>query len=387
MGKTRRRWRWAAWAASREGRLGLKPFRPRGGQRSRNWQPRGDGPNLDDMTINIGLVTSDAVILGCDSVASTTSNFINPFDMNWEADPSGEAGAFRIKFSFSDFKSIVTNAWGGVTKIFEIHPPPTPVVAVTAGLAKLNDRPIASVARDFYVPHQRRNKHLVQVEVIARQFLEFMRKEYAQHYHGSNLPDQLKEGPEFLVGGYGRDDDFATIYRLNVQQNTITEEFGPVGRHGRTGLAWNGQSDAVERFIRGYNYEARLTIDGTIGKRLKDFNTNNTKYVTETINDILGKLAQPMPSGITISVPELPKIDLDWDDFRIDLDYANLPLQEAVNFVAFLVKLQGGRSRFARGVPTVGGRTHIGVITKDKGLRMLNEPELTHRDTGFSDDQ
>jgi hypothetical protein len=339
------------------------------------------------MTINIGLVTSDAVILGCDSVASTTGHFIEPFGMNWEADPGGVAGAYSIKFTYSDFKPIVTNAWGGVTKLFEIHPPPTPVVAVTAGLAKLNDRPIASVARDFYVPHQRRDKHLVRVEVIARKFLEFMRNEYAQHYHGSNLPDQLKEGPEFLVGGYGRDDDFATIYRLNVQHNTIIEEFGPVGRHGRTGLAWNGQSDAVERFIRGYNYEARLTIDGTIGKRLKEFNTNNTKYVTETINDILSKLGKPMPDGITISVPELPKIDLDWDDFRIDLDYANLPLQEAVNFVAFLVKLQGGRSRFARGVPTVGGRTHIGVITKDKGLRMLNEPELTHRDTGFSDDQ
>ena len=45
------------------------------------------------------------------------------------------------------------------------------------------------------------------------------------------------------------------------------------------------------------------------------------------------------------------------------IDYANLPHQEAINFVSFLVLLQDGRARFGRGVPTVGGRTHIGIIT------------------------
>jgi hypothetical protein len=48
--------------------------------------------------------------------------------------------------------------------------------------------------------------------------------------------------------------------------------------------------------------------------------------------------------------------------------------------------MQAGKSRFARGVATVGGRTHIGVITKDKGYAQLNEPELAHHYTGFADD-
>jgi hypothetical protein len=30
------------------------------------------------MTVNIGLVTSDDVVLGCDSVASTTDYFLDP---------------------------------------------------------------------------------------------------------------------------------------------------------------------------------------------------------------------------------------------------------------------------------------------------------------------
>lgn len=101
----------------------------------------------------------------------------------------------------------------------------------------------------------------------------------------------------------------------------------------------------------------------------------------------MGKIGQPIPSDFKLEIPELKEINLDWLQFVVDIDCANLPLQEAVKFASFLVLIQDGRSRFARGVPTVGGRTHIGVITKDKGFQALNEPELTHLYTGFSDDQ
>jgi hypothetical protein len=85
--------------------------------------------------------------------------------------------------------------------------------------------------------------------------------------------------------------------------------------------------------------------------------------------------------------PELASITLDWDEYPAHVDYANLPLQEAINFVAFLVLLQDGKGRFVRGVATVGGRTHIGIVTKDKGFQLLNEAQLTHKLTGFGDDQ
>jgi hypothetical protein len=93
-----------------------------------------------------------------------------------------------------------------------------------------------------------------------------------------------------------------------------------------------------------------------------------------------------MPKGIEISLPAMSKVEFDWRQHTIRVNYSNLPLQEAVNFVAFLVNIQSGRARFGRGVPSVGGRTHIGLITKEKGFMVLNEPELTHRNTGFGDD-
>jgi hypothetical protein len=75
-----------------------------------------------------------------------------------------------------------------------------------------------------------------------------------------------------------------------------------------------------------------------------------------------------------------------WESYAVGIDYANLPLQEGINLVGFLVMLQAGKSRFARGIATVGGRIHIGVVTKEGGFRPLGETELSHRLTGFTDD-
>lgn len=36
------------------------------------------------MTINVILKTSDALVLGCDSVASTTRYYLDPFDLPWD---------------------------------------------------------------------------------------------------------------------------------------------------------------------------------------------------------------------------------------------------------------------------------------------------------------
>ena len=48
-----------------------------------------------------------------------------------------------------------------------------------------------------------------------------------------------------------------------------------------------------------------------------------------------------------------------------------------------IASLQSGMSKFAIGVPTVGGRTHVGVVTRHEGFRMLGEPELRHTHIGF----
>jgi hypothetical protein len=226
------------------------------------------------------------------------------------------------------------------------------------------------------------NEKNTEIKTICDDFLKFLREKYDQNYADSPVPEQFREGPVLLVGGYGKDDVFPSICRMNIQRNRVTCTF----EKGHTGVSWNGQSDAVERFIRGYDRDARADIRSTLRGALTTQAEGLTTFFTKKINEILDKLGEKMPDGIDLQLPDAPSTAIDWNQYKFPLNYGNLPIQDAVNFVSFLVLIQAGKSRFAAGVPTVGGRTHIGVVTRDKGFRLLNEPELQHRYTGFSDD-
>lgn len=104
----------------------------------------------------------------------------------------------------------------------------------------------------------------------------------------------------------------------------------------------------------------------------------------QKVVDVLG--SEEVPDDLDLPLPKQQKVNLSWEHGIIAIDYSNLPLQSAVDFTAFLVNMQSGKSKFAKGVGTVGGRTHIGVVTRGKELKMLNEPELTHQNVGFIGD-
>ena len=355
--------------------------------------------DLDDgayaVTVNVGLITSGALVLGCDSIASATEPMLRPFGF-LEVDEDGrpvmdEDGKCTAKFEFRDIQEIVTSTWVGVTKMFQIHPDPAPVVAVTAGLAMMQDRSIASHAEEFFRRHSEfwenetaPNKagRLTEVEHICQAFLEFMHERYVAHYEGSSLPLELQPGPEFLVGGIGKDDSLPSLYRVSVRENSKRCAF-PAGQFG---IAWNGQSDAIERFIRGYASPARAHVEDGIARAIDEHGRKVQAYVTETINEIAERLGATLPPDMEIDVPDLEEIALDWNKFWVPIECRNLPLQEAVKFAATLVMIQSSRDRFARSVATVGGRTHIGIVTKARGFWEPNAPEVTHRLTGLGDD-
>jgi hypothetical protein len=202
----------------------------------------------------------------------------------------------------------------------------------------------------------------------------------------SPLPEALRDGPEFLVGGYGASEDFPSIYRIRVRENSVVKQFGRDGEMGATGIAWNGQSDAVERFLRGYDGSLRSHIEEKIRQETKGYMEQTARDVAAFVNDVLTRFGQSLPEGMKFELSELKNTAVDWDSYAFGIDFAHLPLQEAVNFVGFLVMLQVGKSRFARGIGTVGGRVHLGVVRKGEPFTMLDEPKLIHRLTGFTDE-
>ena len=313
------------------------------------------------MTINVALVTSEAIVFGCDSTTSSTSHMLNVFPF---LDGTAEDGKLVAKFNFTDISPVVTNAWSGVTKMFQIGDHNIPVAAVTAGTAKLSDRTMASLALEF--AHS--GKAFKSVKDCANEFLQFMRKHYDEHYASSPIPEPFRDGPEFLVGGYGRTAKFPALFSVKIKENTVDKEFD----RGKTGVSWNGQADAVERVIRG--------IDGRFLRTIGSYITKRHRIIEQLANIENVQL----PDGLNLS--EVLNEDISLGGYGMDVDYSNLPLQEAINMVAYLVLMQAGKARFEKGIATVGGRIHVAVITKDRGFQLLNEPNLTHKYTGFFDE-
>src|SRR5262249_44040579 len=161
------------------------------------------------------------------------------------------------------------------------------------------------------------------------------------------------------------------------KENTVTKDFAA----GESGLSWNGQSDAVERVIRGYDGKLRMSIEQFFVGAIKAYQDEMNKAVLRIIDDILTKLNAQMPSGVDTTLPTLIASSPDWKGLRASIPYGALPLQEGVNFVGYLITMQAGKSRFASGIATVGGRVHVGVITREDGLKKLNEPQLSHKHT------
>jgi hypothetical protein len=216
------------------------------------------------VTINIAVLTSEALILSCDSIASVTEYFVDPFACPGERT---EDGSLNVTVTAADIIPQVTNTWDGVTKLFLLQAGSCPVAAVTAGLAKLNNRSMSSYANQFLSEHggsapvevpgtmstsvgpQCAKPMLHTVQDVAHEFLAFMREHYDIHYGDRKVPEEYRDGPIFLVGGYDREHHLPSLYKVNVQEDTVHLMCAA----GSFGLTWEGQSEAVERLIMGYD--------------------------------------------------------------------------------------------------------------------------------------
>lgn len=291
------------------------------------------------MTINVAIVTSEALVLGCDSLGSFTQFMLDPARYASERLPDG---TIRLTVSAQDFVHQVTKTWQGTVKMFALSDRNTPVAAIASGLWKLNGRSMSSYAHQF-LNDRRARDDLFTVENVADAFLAFVRAQYERHYDESSRPEQYREAPFFLVGGYGRADYHPSLYRIDVLANEVTASYLP----GRFGISWDGQTHAVERVLLGFDNELMLAVEDEIVAR----------------RDVSGS-------------------EFDWSRFNTEVDYGQLTVQEAVHFASYLIMVQSGAARFSRDVPRVGGQAVIGIVTRSDGFQILAETPITTNHLG-----
>lgn len=340
------------------------------------------------MTINIAIATYDAIVFGCDSLSSIVEQAILPFrygDGIFARDAQGnelvDASGSKV-VSLANVQPFVTNVFGGAQKMFLLYEDDdTSVAAVTAGMATLSGVTIASIAARFRKKNTTDKAVFRTVLEVVQAFLTYTRAEWEKQFDFAQVPDEQRPylpDVQFIVGGYGKDDETGKVFKLSVCNQSIEEQFTwPT----RSGTCFAGQAEFVERLLVGV--DQRL-IHGVNFRVFTEMSAQASK-LTALFAEQLKQVGVEIPEGFRFDLPT-EFIDLPWNDCMANIDFANLPTQYAVDLVELLVNLQSGMQRFANGVATVGGRTHVGVLKRGEKFAMLNEPKLQHNHTGYSHD-
>lgn len=340
------------------------------------------------MTINIAIATYDAIVFGCDSLSSIVEQAVLPFRYGQGAfarDAEGneliDAFGSRV-VSVANVQPFVTNVFGGAQKMFLLYEDDdTSVAAVTAGMATLSGVTIASVAARFRKKNASNRTTFTSVKQVADAFLEYTRTEWERQLDYANAPEEQRPyfpDVQFIAGGYGKEDETGTVFKISVSTRTLEEQFV---WQTRSGTCFGGQADFVERLLVGVDQRIISGVNRTL---INDMSAHGAR-IASSFAEQLRAAGVTIPEGFQFDIPQ-ESTELPWHDYLANIDFANLPTQYAVDLVELLVNLQSGMQRFANGVATVGGRTHVGVLKRGEKFVMLNEPKLHHNHTGYSHD-
>ncbi|EIK96036.1 hypothetical protein PMM47T1_13790 [Pseudomonas sp. M47T1] len=339
------------------------------------------------MTINIAIATRDVIILGCDSLSSVVETAAFPLrnGIGFARDADGNElldSEGRRLVPVEDLRSVVTNVYGGVNKMFPLFEHQGfAVAAVTAGKATLSGLTIAEIGKRFCEHNGTAGTIFESTEQVAQSFYAHVRSAWETEVDFQGTDPSLRNllpPLQFIVAGNCSHDAYGRVFKIDIPAEAVTDVF-PVGDH--CGATWAGQADFVERILLGVDHGVKNSVQSQFEQSVQE--ARNKALVTMV--ESLTASGVQIPEGLAVDFMDTPRAPL-WDGAQTDVQFQDLSTQYAIDFVELLVNTQSGMQRFGRGIPTVGGRTHIGVLRRGEGFKMLNEPELTHNHTGYAHD-
>lgn len=346
------------------------------------------------MTVNVVVATYHGVVLGCDSLSSIVERAYFPFRVPdaLARDEHGNLmrdskGRLLLAYSDENLQETPTNIMGGVQKMFllcedDANDVDCSVAATTSGLGTLNGIVIAELAERFRRKATQLCADRSRVENVVNAFVDYLRPQWEQQvgYDAADaatreyLPDL-----QFLVSGYGADDEYIKVFRVSVSRREIKEEFSDAPH---CSAAWAGQSNAISSLINGVHPSTRWAVGRTIAEALKSQRESVVRSVLEQLRAQGVEIPEPFEATIEEQFPG----NLPWTEGGPQIDWANLPVQSAVDLASTLVNAESAIQKFAMGIPMVGGRTRIGLMRRGLPFAFLNEPQIVHEHVGYNHD-
>ena len=292
------------------------------------------------MTIAVCCTLADGVIVGTDSAITV---------MGTTQTPQG-------------VRQGVLKVYNEAEKVFGFHIDVAkdlrlPVGLVTFGLATLGNRTIESFVREFEIKNPAPDLKKLTMEKLCRKLHEFFREKYVElltealKVQGKTLAEIPPEqrALAMFVGGFSPEAPLPEAWQVNVH---LDEKAGGVTRvraPGEFGSNWGGQFTGVFRFHKGYDQQAIEAVLNALVAEYKMIDPANAEQVKKVTALAEGALSP----------------------FEYQVPFAAMPLQEGIDYTAFLLDIMILQHRFVIGAPTCGGRVRIAVIRKHEGFQWV----------------
>lgn len=347
------------------------------------------------MTTNVVVATYHGVVLGCDSLSSIVERAYFPFRTPdvLARDENGEPlvdrhGRLLLAYDESKLQATPTNIMGGVQKMFLFYEDVDPdnvevsVAATTSGLGTLNGVVIAELADRFRRRARASAKIYRSAQEVVRDFLDFIRPLWETEVGFDPEDPQaltLHDDLQFLVAGYGPDDEHIPVIRVSVAQNAMVELFDTFPH---CSAAWAGQANSIASLLLGFSASTRWGVERAVTDSL----ATHRESVVGSVLTQLRDQGVTIPEPFEATIDELVPTEIPWGVGGPQFDWPNMPVQSAVDMVSTLVNAESAMQKFAMGIPTVGGRTRIGLMRRGMPFAFLNEPEIVHQHVGYNHD-
>jgi hypothetical protein len=218
-------------------------------------------------------------------------------------------------------------AYQNARKLFQVGQ--LPIGVMSYGLGNLGQRSIESLMREFGKTLSKQ----VACSTIAQALYDFIEPQYSALY--GSLKDEQKPHLGFFLAGYSRGQVFAEEKEFLLPRDSAPVTPRPKDQFGSN---WRGIDIPFIRLCKGY--------DGVILERL-----------------LTSGMAQAAVHKIIA-------------DLEMQVVYDGMPVQDAVNFVTFILKTTIGYTTFSTGVPACGGPLQVATILPDDGFTWVSRPDV-----------
>lgn len=225
------------------------------------------------------------------------------------------------------------------TKLLTFYKPHSFVGAVTYGIAVIGLRTAHSFIPEFEIKLEKEKKinKRLKVEEYSKELSNF----YMARWKEAMPNDYQGPSMTFIVGGYDPGSAYGTVFLFQIPDQPIPKPRNP--GQNEFGMTWGGQLQVASRLIHGYD---PIVLD-IIRKKFK-------------INDSqIDELIKTMKSQIEFPIP-----------------YNVLPLQDCVELATFLIRSTIIAQNLAVGIRGVGGPIDVAIITRTKGLELIQQKRI-----------